>query len=141
MVSSSSQLSTARPPLPGCAKCPWSRSCDRFGCSSTMHPMGQSGGELRKIDLEVALQIHSPYDIEARFSTKRDILWAGYKVHLTETCEDDAPHLITHVEITPATACDGAVTVTIHTALAAKGLLPQEHFVDAGYLDAEVLAN
>ena len=30
-----------------------------------------------------ALLIHSPYDVDARFSTKRDILWAGYKVHLT----------------------------------------------------------
>ena len=64
-----------------------------------------------------ALQIHSPYDAEARFSTKRDIFWAGYKVHLTETCDDDTPHLITHVETTPATTYDGAVTETIHTAL------------------------
>src|SRR6266536_4987711 len=141
MVSSSSQLSTARPPLPGCAKCPWSRSCDRFGCSSTMHPMGQSGGELRKIDLEVALQIHSPYDVEARFSTKRDILWAGYKVHLTETCDEGLPHLITHVETTPATTYDGAVTETIHAALEAKALLPEDHIVDSGYLDAEVLVS
>lgn len=87
-----------------------------------------------------ALLIHSPYDVEARFSAKRDILWAGYKVHLTETCDDDLPHLITHVETTPATTYDGAVTETIHTALATKGLLPQEHLVDAGFLDAEVLA-
>lgn len=87
-----------------------------------------------------ALLIHSPYDVEARFSAKRDILWAGYKVHLTETCDDDLPHLITHVETTPATTYDGAVTETIHTALATKGLLPQEHIVDAGFLDAEVLA-
>ena len=96
-----------------------------------MHPMGQSGGELRKIDLEVALQIHSPYDVEARFSTKREMLWAGYKVHLTETCDEKLPHLITHVETTPATTYDGAVTETIHTALEAKALLPEEHIVDS----------
>ena len=88
-----------------------------------------------------ALQIHSPYDVEARFSTKRDILWAGYKVHLTETCDEELPHLITHVETTPATTYDGAVTETIHVALEAKGMLPEEHIVDSGYLDAEVLVS
>lgn len=88
-----------------------------------------------------ALQIHSPYDAEARFSTKRDIMWAGYKVHLTETCDEERPHLITHVETTVATTYDGAVTETIHAALEAKALLPEEHIVDSGYLDAEVLVS
>jgi transposase len=32
----------------------------------------------------------SPYDPEAHYSTKRQIEWAGYKVHVTETCDDDA---------------------------------------------------
>jgi transposase len=41
-------------------------------------------------------------------------------VHLTETCDDETPHLITHVETTTATTYDGAVTETIQTALAAK---------------------
>jgi transposase len=56
-------------------------------------------------------------------------------------CDDEIPHLITHVETTPATTYDGAVVETIHAALAEKGLLPQEHVVDAGYLDAEVLVS
>ena len=88
-----------------------------------------------------ALHIQSPYDAEARFSTKRDILWAGYKVHLTETCDEDLPHLITHMETTAATSYDGAAVETIHAALEAKGLLPDEHIVDSGYLGAEVLAS
>lgn len=88
-----------------------------------------------------ALQIHSPYDPEARFSTKREIMWAGYKVHLTETCDEELPHLITHVETTVATTYDGAVTETIHAALQAKDVLPEEHRVDSGYLDAEVLVS
>jgi len=88
-----------------------------------------------------AVQIHSPYDAEARFSVKREVMWAGYKVHLTETCEEDLPHLITHVETTTATVYDGALTETIHTALEAKGFLPEEHIVDSGYLDAEVLTS
>lgn len=86
-----------------------------------------------------ALLIHSPYDVEARLSVKRDILWAGYKVHLTESCDEETPHLITHVETTAATTYDGAVTETIQAALAAKGLLPQEHIVDSGYIDAELI--
>src|SRR5262249_46305074 len=33
--------------------------------------------------------ISSPYDPEARYSTKREVEWVGYKVHLTETCEEE----------------------------------------------------
>ena len=31
---------------------------------------------------KAATAIESPYDREARFSTKRDLEWTGYKVHL-----------------------------------------------------------
>jgi transposase len=30
--------------------------------------------------------VQSPYDPGARFTTKRETRWTGYKVHLTETC-------------------------------------------------------
>jgi transposase len=50
--------------------------------------------------------IASPYDADARYSRKRDLQWVGYKVHLTETCDDDQPHLITQVITTPATTPD-----------------------------------
>jgi transposase len=36
--------------------------------------------------------IGSPYDTEARYGKKRDTTWVGYKVHLTETCDEDSPH-------------------------------------------------
>ncbi len=83
-----------------------------------------------------AVLINSPYDPEARFSKKRDVSWTGYKAHLTETCDPDTPHLLTHVETTAATTQDSDVTGTIHTALAAKGLLPEELLLDEGYIDA-----
>jgi transposase len=35
-----------------------------------------------------------------------------------------------------AAAADGEVTTTIHAALQAKELLPQQHLVNTGYLDA-----
>jgi transposase len=61
--------------------------------------------------------ISSPYDVEARYGKKRSTSWVGYKIHLTETCEDEAPHLIVHVETTPAPVADGEVTPVIHAAL------------------------
>jgi transposase len=84
--------------------------------------------------------ISSPYDPDAHLARKRTTQWVGYKVHLTETCEDDAPNLITHVETTPAPVADGALTPAIHAALEDKQLLPAEHFLDTGYLDAELFA-
>jgi transposase len=86
-----------------------------------------------------ALLISSPYDPEARWCTKRETTWVGYRAHLTETCDDDLPHLITHVATTPATTIDVAMTATIQAELAAKDLLPAEHIVDSGYIDAELL--
>jgi transposase len=53
--------------------------------------------------------VQSPYDPDARFTTKRETRWTGYKVHLTETCDPDEPHLIVHVETTPATTHDSKV--------------------------------
>lgn len=47
--------------------------------------------------------------------------------------------MITHVETTAATTYDGAVMETIHVSLAEKGLLPEDHVVDSGYLDADIL--
>jgi transposase len=86
-----------------------------------------------------ALFISSPYDDEARYARKYTTGWVGYKVHLSETCEDDAPHLITNVATTPAPVADGDATPAIHQALHDKDLLPGKHLTDTGYLDAELL--
>lgn len=85
------------------------------------------------------LMIQSPYDVQARYSWKRQTRWTGYKVHLTETCDAAKPHLITNVETTPATTPDSEMTTPIHTHLAQKGLLPDTHLVDAGYVDVDEL--
>lgn len=86
-----------------------------------------------------ALRFCSPYDPHARTGTKRDASWNGYKIHLTETCEPHAPHLITNVTTTLAPVPDMAMTADIHTGLARRELLPEVHLVDAGYIDAEHL--
>ncbi|MDJ0678016.1 MAG: IS1182 family transposase [Calothrix sp. MO_167.B42] len=80
--------------------------------------------------------ITSPYDIEARNSTKRDVNWTGYKVHITETCEPKNLNVITNIETTSATNPDGEVTSIVHNKLAQKNLSPGEHYVDAAYVDA-----
>lgn len=59
----------------------------------------------------------------------------------TETCDEDSPHLITNVETTSSTTFDGHVTTKIHESLEQKDLLPEEHYVDAGYLDADLLVD
>jgi transposase len=87
-----------------------------------------------------ALLITSPYDIEARYSRKKSTAWTGYKVHFTETCEDDEPHFIVEVVTTDATTPDGSVIAELHKDEAAHELLPHQHLMDMGYVDAEVLA-
>jgi hypothetical protein len=86
-----------------------------------------------------AQAINSPYDAEARWGRKGGLGWTGYKVHLTETCAADAPHLITDVATTPATTVDTEVLGAVQTWLAARELLPATHLVDSGYVDAGLL--
>jgi transposase len=88
-----------------------------------------------------SIAIRTPYDPEAHFSKKRSTKWVGYKVHLTETCDEDHPRLITHVETTPATVHDAKLIPTIHQALDEKICLPETHLVDSGYISAEHLAD
>lgn len=81
-------------------------------------------------------QIESPYEPEAHFATKRGKSWVGDKAHLTETCDDDLPHLVVNVETTVAGEHDVNRIAPIHEALARAGLLPAQHLVDAGYMRA-----
>src|SRR5260221_9039249 len=53
-----------------------------------------------------AKAIVSPFDSPARYSIKRQTEWTGYKVHLTETCDSHAPHLIVAQRTTEATTQD-----------------------------------
>ena len=85
--------------------------------------------------------IPSPYDPEARYGTKRETNWVGYKIHVSETCEADAPNLITNVTTTPATTSDFGMLPLIHQRLADRDLLPHEHVVDSGYMSAEQIVD
>jgi transposase len=114
------------------------------------------------------MRIASPYDTDARWGVKRDTFWLGYKLHITETCDDappcschpDAaahpsaaggrehdkacaqmvfPNLITSVATTDATVTDNQMTGVIHGELAGKDLAPGRHYLDSGYLSAAVV--
>jgi transposase len=86
-----------------------------------------------------AVRITSPYDLEARYCTKRDTQWVGYKLHLTETCEPEHPDLILQVLTTPSTTPDCTMGPPIVQDLAARDLLPGTHLLDSGYVDADLL--
>jgi len=86
-----------------------------------------------------ALRLHSPYDEAVRYSAKRERGWVGYKTQLSETSEPHQVHLITQVTTTLATESDMAALEQVHRTLEQKDLLPAEHLLDAGYVDAESL--
>jgi transposase len=86
-----------------------------------------------------ARYVNSPIDPDCRYARKFTTSWVGYRVHLTETCEEGLPNIITDVQTAPAPIADGDATPIIHEALKEKDLLPQIQFVDTGYLDAELL--
>ena len=57
------------------------------------------------------IRIASPYDTDARWGVKREEFWLGYKLHVTETC-DDAPsctcQAVAAAELYPGAAGAGA---------------------------------
>jgi transposase len=67
--------------------------------------------------------------------------WIGYKVHFTETCDEDRPNLIVNVETTRATTPDDNMIEVVHESLEQHDRLPGEHPVDQGYTDAGVLVD
>ncbi len=101
-------------------------------------------------------RLTSPYDLDARWAAKGDDLyWNGYKVHVTETCEDpdpvapgedpggdldgERPNIIVGVATTDATVPDVRMTDPVHAALAGRDLLPAEHYLDSGYPTAALV--
>jgi len=81
-----------------------------------------------------AARIVSPYDLAARYARRGQVTrWTGYLAHVTETCADDAPNVITDVATMSATSDDTLALAGIHARLERRGLLPAEHLADGGY--------
>jgi transposase len=120
----------------------WQRHYDRATSEGTAqsHPARSSVRFKRNQELPPAAEgIESPYEPEARYRQKCDTQWTGYMVHVSETCEPTAPHLLTQVHTTTAAVYEAQCTAPIHEALSAKDVAPQEHFVDGAYISADVL--
>ncbi|WP_308130325.1 IS1182 family transposase [Kitasatospora aureofaciens] len=105
----------------------------QYTCLPEGYPRWRESAELE----EAATEVRSPYDTETRHSGKRGMEWDGYKTHVTETCDPDLPHLVTHVADTPATDPDVTMTTAIEHDLVARELAPGEHLVDMGYTSDE----
>jgi transposase len=120
----------------------WQRHYERASGAATVQ--GQRGGASVRFKPNRALPpaaegVESPYDPEARYRHKRDTQWTGYLVHVSETCDPTAPHLLTHVHTTTAAVHEAQCTDPIQQALVAKGLPPREHLVDAAYISGALL--
>ena len=111
-------------------------------------------------------RISSPYDTDARWGAKRGEYWLGYKLHVTETCDDPPPctcggdearpedrghagdcahltfpNLITAVATTSAAVTDAEMTAVIDDDLAGRDLAPAQHYLDSGYLSAALIVS
>ena len=101
-------------------------------------PKGPSGppAQRRPTGGEV---IENPHEPEARYGKKRGKTWLGYKAQVTETCDDEQPHLIVDLEPTGALDNDSPELPKIQARLAEQGVLPAEQYVDQGYMSAQHL--
>jgi Transposase DDE domain len=101
----------------------------------------ETGGTFRVDETVVPAgqMYNSPYDLDATYAKKRNTSWVGYKVHFTETCDEQAPHLITQVTTTDGAVTDDTALTDIQEGLERQEVLPEQHLVDTGYVDANLL--
>ena len=85
------------------------------------------------------MMISSPHDLDIHDCVKRTTEWTGYKVHLTETCAENQPRLITQVETTTSSIHDVKMTAKIQENLIERNLQPETQIVDQGYVEIELL--
>jgi transposase len=83
--------------------------------------------------------VESPHEAEARRGTKRRQSWTGYKLQITETCDEDQPRLIVEIEVTGALENDSPELPKVQERLEERGTLPGEQQVDQGYMSGKNL--
>ena len=66
---------------------------------------------------------------------KRHLEWCGTKVQLTETDDEELPHIITDIVVTSSAQADCEELVGIQLRLADRDRLPTNHYVDSGYMN------
>jgi transposase len=127
-------------------------------------PQGREVIKRREPGLETGVppghsRTESPYDTQARWSVKGDTAWLGWKLHVTETCDDPPacgcpppparsgrcphdvlPNLVTHVATTSADVPDTVMTAPVAAGLAARSLAPARLYADSGYASPQNMA-
>jgi transposase len=114
---------------------------ERPGSATGDHPIRRVRFKANRTLPRAAEGVESPYDTAARYRHKRDTPWTGDLVHVRETCEPTAPHLLTHVPTTTAAVHDALCTAPIQQALVEKDLPPSAQLVDAADIDAARLVS
>ena len=121
--------------------------CTSFGkCGSSIMISPEAklnGGQVHKA---VRIRASSVLPMTQRLSQAKSGKWCGWvtSVHLTETCVSEAeaiPQLIVQVHTTVASVQDVETTAIIQEDLAQHDLVPDEHVVDTGYVDADLLVS
>lgn len=122
---------------------PWLRevpALHTLRCVWVQHVSGEEGA-LRRRDLSNApaagAWISAPSDPHALFAHTRETRWVGSNVPLTETGDDDVPHLITHVETSPAPHADEEALPPRPAVLALHDVLPQKPVGETGSVDTQ----
>jgi transposase len=88
-------------------------------------PAGQVTGDV----------ITSPHDTEARYGNKGSHEWIGYKLHVTETLDEDVgARFITDMTVTPAFIQDNTPVLDIQQRLIERQVPPAQQYVDQGYM-------
>lgn len=85
--------------------------------------------------------IQTPHDPEARYSTKGEQSWVGDKLQVTETDDEDKPHLITDIAITSSVTADCEALGPIQERLEERDMLPEKQLGDKGYVNETTLVD
>ena len=86
-------------------------------------------------------RIQSPHDPGARYSEKRGQGWVGDKLQVTETDDEDLPHLITDIALTSSVASDQAALGAIQARQATRDVAPGARVADQGYVSGATLTD
>jgi len=83
--------------------------------------------------------LRSPHDPDATLGVKRNNLWVGYKVHITESLEQ--PRFVIDVTLSDSAASrDVNDLAAIQQQMIDHELRPAQHYVDQGYMSGEQIA-
>ena len=92
-------------------------------------------------DADGHTRIVTPHDPDARYSKKGEQQWVGDKLQVTETDDEDRPHLITDIAVTASVETDYEALDGIQRRLEQRGLEPAQPYADAGYVTEANLAH